>query len=233
MSAAIKTIVTIITTVLFAFCLVFVGLRAAGFATFVVTGGSMEPTIHKGSLVIDQPVTADKLKLGDVITYDRADQTTTHRIVGVEGSANGTLYSTKGDANTVGDPEPMTFPGRVGLVKLAVPGVGYVVAWMQYIWRMGATLVAAIIFFACAGLVLLRRDSAAPVAAKPATVATKRAPVLTKSATVTAAPVAKVASVKTAKPAPVRRIAQHDANSIWADHERWLRAKTTRTARAA
>lgn len=213
MSAAIKTIVTVLTTVLFAFCLVFVGLRAAGFATFVVTGGSMEPTIHKGSLVIDQPVTADKLKLGDVITYDRADQTTTHRIVGVEGSPNGMLFSTKGDANTVGDPEPMTFPGRVGLVKLAVPGVGFVVAWMQYIWRMGATLVAAIIFFACAGLVLLRRDSAAPVESKRTVVEPKRTRTVTKRA---AAP-----------------ITQHDANSIWADHERWLRAKATRTARAA
>ena len=229
MSAAIKTIVTILTTVLFAFCLVFVGLRAAGFATFVVTGGSMEPTIHKGSLVIDQPVTADKLKLGDVITYDRADQTTTHRIVGVEGSANGTLFSTKGDANTVGDPEPMTFPGRVGLVKVAVPGLGFVVAWMQYIWRMGATLVAAIIFFACAGLVLLRRDGTAPVAAPAAVgpaVAPKRTAVSTR-----ATKIAKAA--RTAKTTPVRQIQHNDANAIWADHERWLRVKTVRTTRAA
>jgi len=202
MSAAFKAIVTIVTTVLFAFCIAFVGLRAAGFATFVVTGGSMEPTIHKGSLVIDQPVAADKLRLGDVITYDRADQTTTHRIVGVEGSANGTLFSTKGDANTVGDPEPMTFPGRVGLVKLAVPGVGFVVAWMQYVWRMGATLVAAIIFFACAGLILLRRESSEGIAPTAATV-------------------------------PAARIAPQDPGGVWADHERWLRGKTSRRARAA
>jgi len=84
---ALAGLIAVALAVLFAFCLVFVGLRAASFATFVVTGGSMEPTIHKGSLVIDQPVTADKLKLGDVITYDHADQTTTHRIVGIEGSA--------------------------------------------------------------------------------------------------------------------------------------------------
>lgn len=213
MSAAIKTIVAVVTTVLFAFCLVFVGLRAAGFATFVVTGGSMEPTIHKGSLVIDLPVTADKLRLGDIITYDHADQTTTHRIVGVEGSASGTRFSTKGDANTVGDPEPMLFPGRVGLVKLAVPGVGYVVAWMQYIWRMGATLVAAIIFFACAGLILLRRESTEPVAPK-------------------ASP-ARLGAVRPAAPAAVRRIPAHDANAIWADHERWLRSKAARVVRAA
>ena len=90
-------------------------------------------------------VTADKLRLGDIITFDHFDQTTTHRIVGVEGSANGTMFSTKGDANQVTDPEPLTFPGRVGLVKLAVPGLGYAVAWMQYIWRLGATVEGSVL----------------------------------------------------------------------------------------
>ena len=128
MTAGIKIIVTGLIVVLFAFSLLFVGIRALGMATFVVTGGSMEPTIHKGSLVIDEPVSADKLRLGDIITFDHFDQTTTHRIVGVEGSANGTMFSTKGDANQVTDPEPLSFPGRVGLVKLAVPGLGQIVA---------------------------------------------------------------------------------------------------------
>src|SRR5438045_645840 len=169
MSAAIKTILAGVIVVLFAFSLLFVAIRALGMASFVVTGGSMEPTIHKGSLVIDEPVSADKLRLGDVITFDHYDQTTTHRIVGIEGSANGTMFSTKGDANQVSDPEPLTFPGRVGLVKLAVPGLGYAVAWMQYIWRLGATLIAAIIFFGCAAMVFLRKDpTVTPVrAARP------------------------------------------------------------------
>src|SRR5437764_8031806 len=168
MSAAIKTILAGVIVVLFAFSLLFVAIRALGMATFVVTGGSMEPTIHKGSLVIDEPVTADKLRLGDIITFDHFDQTTTHRIVGVEGSATGTMFSTKGDANQVTDPQPLTFPGRVGLVKLVVPGIGYAVAWMQYIWRLGATLIAAVIFFGCAAMVFLRKEpKTAP--ARPAT----------------------------------------------------------------
>jgi len=158
MTQAIKITISALIVVLFAFSLLFVAIRALGMASFVVTGGSMEPTIHKGSLVIDAPVTADMLKLGDVITFDHYDQTTTHRIVGVEGTPNGTLFSTKGDANQVGDPEPLTFPGRVGLVKLAIPGLGYAVAWMQYIWRLGATIVAALIFFSCAAMVFLRKD---------------------------------------------------------------------------
>jgi len=210
MNAVIKIIVSSLIVVLFAFSLFFVGVRALGLATFVVTGGSMEPTIHKGSLVIDEPVSADKLRLGDIITFDHYDQTTTHRIVGVEGSANGAMFSTKGDANTVTDPEPLSFPGRVGLVKLAVPGVGYAVAWMQYIWRLGATLVAAVIFFACAAMVFLKKD-------KPA-----------------AAPAPRSTKITRLVPAPVRTITAMNAETqrIWDEHERWLTQAPSK-ARAA
>jgi signal peptidase len=212
MSQAIKIAITSLIVVLFALSLLFVAIRALGLATFVVTGGSMEPTIHKGSLVIDEPVTADKLRLGDIITFDHYDQTTTHRIVGVEGSANGAMFSTKGDANQVIDPEPLSFPGRVGLVKLAVPGLGYAVAWMQYIWRLGATLVAAIIFFTCAAMVFLRKDS------KPAPV---RMAKQNKTRKLELAPV-RVATAPSA-----------DAQRIWAEHERWLQQATFAKARAA
>jgi signal peptidase I len=211
MNAAIKITVSALIVVLFAFSLFFVGIRALGLATFVVTGGSMEPTIHKGSLVIDQPVTADTLKLGDVITFDHYDQTTTHRIVGLEGSASGTMFSTKGDANQVTDPEPLTFPGRVGLVKVAVPGLGYAVAWMQFVWRLGATLVAALIFFGCAAMVFVRKDPiAAPV--RPQTI---------KLTTLQLAPVRATTAMSA------------EAQRIWAEHERWLRQATLARARAA
>jgi signal peptidase len=205
MTAAIKITISALIVVLFALSLFFVGIRALGMATFVVTGGSMEPTIHKGSLVIDAPVTADKLRLGDIITFDHFDQTTTHRIVGVEGSPAGTMFSTKGDANQVTDPEPLNFPGRVGLVKVAIPGLGYAVAWMQYIWRLGATVVAAIIFFACAAMVFLRKDP---------TVAPMR--------------VAKMSKAKHTKLAPVRATTAKSAEAqrIWAEHERWLQQST-------
>src|SRR5438128_2602412 len=210
MSAAIKTIVIGSIVVLFAFSLLFVGIRALGLATFVVTGGSMEPTIHKGSLVIDAPVTADKVRLGDIITFDHYDQTTTHRVVGVEGGTSGTMFSTKGDANQVTDPEPLTFPGRVGLVKLAIPGIGYAVAWMQYIWRLGATVVAASIFFTCAAMIFFRKDP---------TVARVRAARKRKLRTLEFARVGATPSAA-------------EAQRIWVEHERWL-LHTAPKARAA
>ena len=212
MTAAIKLTISALIVVLFALSLLFVAIRTLGMATFVVTGGSMEPTIHKGSLVIDEPVTADTLRLGDIVTFDHYDQTTTHRIVGIEGSANGPMFSTKGDANQVTDPEPLAFPGRVGLVKLAMPGVGYAVAWMQYIWRLGATMVGAIIFFTCAAMVFFRKD-------------TKAAPVRT----------AQKSRVINMKLVPVRATTAMSAETqrIWAEHERWLQQVTLAKARAA
>ncbi len=216
MNAAIKITISSLIVVLFAFSLFFVGIRALGMATFVVTGGSMEPTIHKGSLVIDEPVAADKLRLGDIITFDHYDQTTTHRIVGLEGAASGTMFSTKGDANQITDPEPLSFPGRVGLVKLSIPGVGYAVAWMQYIWRLGATLVAAMIFFGCAAMVFLKKDK--PTAAL--------APVQLKRA----------GSAKLTRlvPAPVQATTtmSAEAKRIWDEHESWLQQAPSK-ARAA
>jgi signal peptidase I len=213
MTRAIKITVSALIVALFAFSLFFVGIRAIGYATFVVTGGSMEPTIHKGSLVIDEPVSADKLKLGDVITFDHYDQMTTHRIVGVEGSAAGPMFSTKGDANQITDPEPISVPGRVGLVRIALPGIGYAVAWMQYVWRLGAMVLAALIFLACAAMVFLRKDK--PVGA----VARLSRPVLSPRLV----------------PVRVTGGMTIEAQRIWAEHERWLQqaprqAKITRVA---
>ena len=94
-------------------------------------------------------------------------------------------------------------------MKLAIPGLGYAVAWMQYIWRLGATVVAAIIFFTCAAMVFLRKDpQAAPV----------RTAKKTKRATLTLAPV---------------RVTTVDAKRIWAEHERWLELATLAKVRAA
>src|SRR5262245_49492552 len=40
-----------------------------GYQRYVLVGHSMEPTIHKGSLVFDEIVPAEALRRGDVITY--------------------------------------------------------------------------------------------------------------------------------------------------------------------
>jgi len=152
-------------TVLFALCLAFVGMRVLGLGSFIVTGGSMEPSIHKGSLVFVQPVSPLEIKVGDVITFQQYGQTTTHRVISIGSGSTGLMFKTQGDANTVADPEDKFFPGQVGIVRLALPIAGTIAGAMQAYWRIALTLIAAITFFSCAGTLVFKKKEQSPVPA--------------------------------------------------------------------
>jgi signal peptidase I len=146
---------------LFLVCLAFVAIRVAGFSTYVVTGGSMEPNIAKGALVLVEPVTAATIEVGDVITFQQYEQTTTHRVITISESARGLSFKTKGDANVAADPEDKTFTGSVGVVRVTIPLLGYLIATAQAYWRLLLTLLAAAIFFSCAGVLFFTNGSKA------------------------------------------------------------------------
>ncbi len=161
---------------LFSLCLAFVAIRVLGLGTFIVTGGSMEPSIHKGSLVLVQPVSPSEISVGDVITFQQYDQTTTHRVIGVSQGNAGLVFKTKGDANVVADPEDKTFSAQVGIVRVTVPVAGSLAASVQAYWRLALTLLAAITFFSCAGALVFRKENSevpapAPVQLRHLTVA--------------------------------------------------------------
>ena len=151
--------------VLAVLCLAFVAMRILGLGSFIVTGGSMEPGIHKGSLVFVQPVSPSEIKVGDVITFQQYGQTTTHRVIGVGRGSAGPMFKTQGDANIVADPEDKFFPGQVGIVRLALPIAGTIAGAMQAYWRLALTLIAAITFFSCAGVLMFQKKEQRPVSA--------------------------------------------------------------------
>ena len=158
---------TITFAVLLLLCLSFVAIRVLGLGTFIVTGGSMEPGIQKGSLVLVQPVSPSEVKVGDVITFEQYDQTTTHRVITITPGAQGLIFATQGDANVVADPEDKTFAGQVGIVRGALPIAGFLAAAMQAYWRLLLTLIAAITFFACASVLVFRKEPSPAVMPKP------------------------------------------------------------------
>jgi signal peptidase I len=159
---------TITFAVLLLLCFSFVAIRVSGLGTFIVTGGSMEPSIHQGSLVLVQPVSPSEVQVGDVITFQHYDQTTTHRVTTITSGTQGLVFATKGDANIVADPEDKTFAGQVGIVRGTLPVAGYIAASMQAYWRLLLTLIAAITFFACASVLVFRRESSPVSLPKPA-----------------------------------------------------------------
>ena len=115
-----------------------VGPRFMAYETFIVRSGSMEPTIHTGSLVFVQPVQPAAVKVGDVITYRRPEDpeiTITHRVVAmsVPGSAPSAapVFRTKGDANASMDPWEVQLQGIAWRVTLSVPLAGYLFSFTQ------------------------------------------------------------------------------------------------------
>lgn len=141
---------------LFTTCLALIAVRMLGMGTFVVTGSSMEPQIQKGSLVLVEPVSPTLINRGDIITFDHYGQMTTHRVVAIDPSNPASpTFTTKGDANAAADPEPVHFPGQVGIYRTSVPLVGYAVVYAQFYWRIALTAVAALVFGISALMLLL------------------------------------------------------------------------------
>jgi signal peptidase len=104
-----------------------VGPAAVGHQNFIVLGGSMEPSIQVGSVVVTRRVSPDELLVGDVITYvNRANDFVTHRIVEVFEDELGIAVRTKGDTNNTDDSEPVRTVNILGRVRYGVPLAGYV-----------------------------------------------------------------------------------------------------------
>ena len=141
--------------VLFATCLGLLAIRTLGMGTFVVTGSSMEPAINKGALVIVEPVSPSAVSRGDIITFEHYGQMTTHRVIAIDASnAASPTFTTKGDANTIVDPEPVHFPGQVGVYRGSIPLLGYAIVYAQAYWRLALTGIAALAFLLCGAMLV-------------------------------------------------------------------------------
>ena len=93
---------------------------------FIIGGGSMEPSIPLGSLVVATGTDAMAIAVGDVITI-RADNgiVVTHRVSRVVDLPEGRFFELKGDANQ--SPDASLVPARaiVGAADQFIPFAGY------------------------------------------------------------------------------------------------------------
>lgn len=86
-----------------------------GYKPFFIMSGSMEPTIHTHQLVVAVPITPDKVKVGDIVTYDlhstlnrNIKKTIIHRVIAIDNDK----FIFKGDNNSKAD-EPVN-PENIG-----------------------------------------------------------------------------------------------------------------------
>ena len=108
-----------------------VGMRLAGFKTFTVMSGSMEPNYPVGSMIYVQPVDYQALKVGDVISYVANDDKTivTHRIAEIkvdENDASVWRFQTKGDANAMADTKLVHYKNILGTPMIVIPYIGFI-----------------------------------------------------------------------------------------------------------
>jgi len=121
-----------------------------GGRAMVIGGGSMNPTIPLGSMVVVQPVDPQSLRAGDVATFHTPTGVAiTHRIARVIERSDGTWFETNGDANAHPDPALWPASAVAGRVATSVPGLGYAswllrhpVGWINVAALAGWLLVA-------------------------------------------------------------------------------------------
>lgn len=105
--------------------------------------GSMSPTIPAGSLAVVREIPASDIKLGDVLTVDRAGMLpVTHRVTSVSGEGEARTITMKGDANDAEDPSPYTLT-QARRVLFSVPELAKVVVWFSNPLVLGGITIAA------------------------------------------------------------------------------------------
>jgi signal peptidase len=127
-----------------------VGPRLLPYRAYAIDSGSMAPTLPVGSEAILRPVQAERLRVGDVITFKRPDnkrELVTHRIVRIERKGGVRLLVTKGDANALPDAWRVRASGTGWRYAFRIPYAGYLV--------QGLTLpIARLALLALIGLLL-------------------------------------------------------------------------------
>ncbi|HEV7167071.1 MAG TPA: signal peptidase I [Micrococcaceae bacterium] len=110
--------------------------RILGYQTLTMLTGSMSPLINPGDVVVTAPISAENVKVGDIITYHipvEDHRVETHRVVDVMRTADGVVtVQTKGDANNGADPWVATLDGNVAYIEVAsVPYLGNLIRLLR------------------------------------------------------------------------------------------------------
>lgn len=102
-----------------------------GYRAYIISSNSMEPTISLGDVVITKSYKKEKIYTGDVITFKQDGEVITHRILKIEDTNEGTVYTTKGDNNNIEDTEQITYSQIQGKSILTIPYLGKIILMLN------------------------------------------------------------------------------------------------------
>lgn len=101
--------------------------RLTPFDVLVVRGGSMEPAVQVGSVVIVDRTAREPAQGSIVSIHDPQAGIVTHRVVAIDGDR----FVTRGDANRTDDATRRTTDDVYGTVVATVPIAGYLIRTLQ------------------------------------------------------------------------------------------------------
>lgn len=134
-SAAVRLAVkAVLATVVLGLLTLVIGPRVYPFQSFYVRSASMSPSIKMGSLVIAERASADELRPGDVIVFQRPDRPgmmVIHRIDAIQEAASGPVFVTRGDANGAPDAWQVPATGDGWRAVYSLSKVGFTVGWLH------------------------------------------------------------------------------------------------------
>ena len=137
-----------------------------------VPTGSMEPTIHVGSLLILQGVKPEDVNVGDIVVYklpyaqkhtilfifsEYKPAPIVHRVIAKVCDDGECYFLTKGDANQLPDQNPLDVDtwlrgeDIIGKVVLIIPYIGYFYIWAKT--PVGIVIIVALIVYLAASCV--------------------------------------------------------------------------------
>ena len=128
-SKVIKGLINSLMTLVLIIGIAFIALYLIGIEPFVVETGSMEPSIHTGSLsFINRHAKYNDVKKDDVIAFTVATgNRVTHRVINITDEG----LETKGDANSASDGISTTRMNFIGKNVFSIPKVGYLIKLIQ------------------------------------------------------------------------------------------------------
>ncbi len=127
-----------------------------GIRSFIVLTGSMEPTVHVGTMVFTHPF--ELYKLNDVISFKRENRTITHRVIDVRNKEDILYYKTRGDANNVSDSELISKQDIIGKVFFSIPYIGRAVFFIKTIPGYLLLIVFPAVIYIIAELVHINKE---------------------------------------------------------------------------
>ncbi len=108
--------------------------RAFGSPLYVVSSGSMVPTLKVGDVVAIEPTPFEDVKVGDIIVFREPgfpEKVIVHRVIEIVDADGERAFITKGDHNLYRDPWIVKKADYIGKVAFSIPYAGGLSIFLQ------------------------------------------------------------------------------------------------------